>query len=110
MRWKLLVLVSVAAALVAFGFWSVVIALIFGSVRPVQRHDGLLVVSTFVPLAFAALAGMFVYRHTARRRKTQAVFAVLLTLIFAAGTYFTGSRFFPNLIGIPRPCERPPCL
>ena len=108
MRWKLLVLVSVVAALVAFGVWSVLIALIYGSVGPVQRHDGLLIVSTLVPVALAALAGMFVYRHTARSRKTQAVFAVLLTLMLAAGVYFAGSRLFPHLIGIPRPCY--PCV
>jgi cytochrome bd-type quinol oxidase subunit 2 len=109
MRWKLLVLVSFVAALVAFALWSVLTALIFGSARGSQGHDGLLIVSMLAPVALAALAGMFVYRHTARRRKTQAVLTVLLTLILTAGVYFAGSRLFPHLFGIPRLCDRPPC-
>jgi cytochrome bd-type quinol oxidase subunit 2 len=109
MRWKLLVIVSLIASLLAFGLWSALIVLVFGHVRPVPRHDWLLLASALVPLAVTEFAGMFVYRHTARRRKTQAVVTILLTLSFATGIYFAGSRFFPQLIGIPRPCPRPPC-
>ena len=108
MRWKLLVLVSTVSALVAFCVWEVIIHLIFGPIRPVQRHDWLLLASASVPLVFAAFSAFFVYRHTARRRKTQAVISFFLTLILAAGTYLVGSRLFPNLIAIPRPCEARP--
>ena len=107
MRWKLLVIVSIIAGLLAFGLWSVLIVLIFGHVRPVQRHDWLLLASVLVPVAVAAYAGVFVYRHTARRRRTQATITVLLTLSLVIVTYFAGSRLFPRLIGIPHPCDRP---
>src|SRR6266850_6188941 len=103
MRWKLVVIVSLIASLLAFGLWSILIAVIFGHVRPVPRHDCLLLASVLVPVAFTTFGGVFVYRHTARRRKTQAVITMLLTLTFATGIYFAGSRFFPQLIGIPRP-------
>jgi hypothetical protein len=107
MRWKLLVIISLIAALLALGLWSVLIALIFGHVRPVQRHDWLLLASIVVPLAVAAFAGFFVYRHTARRRKIQATITVLLTLSLATAAYFAGSRLVPQLIGIPRLCDYP---
>ena len=105
MRWKLLIPVSIIAAIIAFGVWFILIGLIFGSVRPVQRHDSELLASLIVPLVIAGLSGLFLYRHTSRRRKTQATITFLLTLIITAGTYFAGSRLFPNVIGIPRPCE-----
>src|SRR5712691_2472138 len=108
MRWKLLGLVSIGSALVAFCLWEVIIHVIFGSVRPVQRHDWLLLASASVPLIFATFSAVFIYRHTARRRKTQAIIGVFLMLILAAGTYLAGARLFPELIAIPRPCEGNP--
>ncbi len=109
MRWKLLVIVSLIGSLLAFGLWSILIALIFGHVRPVPRHDWLLRASVLVPLVVAGYAGIFVYRHTARRRKTQATITVLVTLCLVTATYLAGSRLFPRLIGIPRPCVVYPC-
>jgi len=107
MRWKLLIITSITAGLVAFCLWEVLIHLIFGAVMPVQPHNGLLLVSTLIPLGFAALAGFFVYRHTSRRRKTQAAITVLLTLILGTGFYVAGSYFRPQLLAIPRPCDYP---
>jgi uncharacterized membrane protein len=102
MRWKLLVLVSFVAALVACGVWSLLIMIIFGSERPIQPHDWLLLASAAVPLALAGFAGFFVYRHTARRRKTQAVLTVLLTLLLSIAACVTATRLFPNTITIYR--------
>ena len=107
MRWKLLVLVSTGSALVAFCVWEVIIHVIFGSIRPVPRRDLLLLVSACISLVFAAFSAFFVYRHTARRRKTQAVISLALTGILVAGIYLAGSRLFPQAIAIPRPCDYP---
>jgi len=109
MRWKLLIIVSFTVALAAFCIWEVTIHLIFG-VRPVQRHDWLLLLSALLPLILAALAAIFVYRHTSRRRKTQAAITALLTLILAVGIYIVGSGLSSRTISIPRPCARPPCI
>lgn len=107
MRWKLLIITSLTAGLVAFCLWEVLIHLIFGSVGPVRSYKLSLIASALVPLALAAFAGLFVYRHTSRRRKTQAAITVLLTLILGTGFYVAGSQLRPKLLGIPRPCEYP---
>jgi cytochrome bd-type quinol oxidase subunit 2 len=102
MRWKLLVIASLAAALVACGLWSAFAIGLFGTARDLARHDWLLPASALVPLAIAGYAGVFVYRHTGRRRKTQAVFAVILALFLTAATYFGASLIFPDKLMIPR--------
>ena len=105
MRWKLLVTTSFVSALIAFGLWCALILVLFGSARDLARHEGLLLGSSILPLAFAAFASVFVYRHTARRRKTQAVITALLTLLLALGTYLAASQFFPNKLIILRVYE-----
>ncbi|HBB96798.1 MAG TPA: hypothetical protein DC054_15580 [Blastocatellia bacterium] len=98
MRWKLLVLVSLVAALIACGTWSLLIMIIFGSARPIQ--PSLLLASTVVPLALAGFAGFFIYRHTARRRKTQAILTILLTLLLSIAACLSATRLFPKTITI----------
>jgi len=105
MRWKLLVITSFVSALIAFGLWCVVAIVLFGSARDLARHEWLLLGSSILPLAFAAFVSVFVYRHTPRRRKTQAVITALLTLLIAMGTYLAASQLFPNKLIIPRTYE-----
>src|SRR5437588_12762889 len=102
MRWRLLVLVSVVAALVAAGVWCLLMMIIFGSVRPIQPHDSLLLASAVVPLGMSVFAGIFIYRHTSRKRKTQASVAVLLTLLLSITTCSIATRLFPHTITIYR--------
>jgi cytochrome bd-type quinol oxidase subunit 2 len=109
MRWRLLVLVSFIAALIAFGLWEVTIVLMFGSVRPAQANQQLLAASIVVPLFCAAAATFFVYRHTSRRRKTQATLSFMLTLLLAGGAYLAGASLFPRQLAVPQPCQHPPC-
>lgn len=108
MRWKLAIIVSVIAAIVAFGLWEIAVAFIFGGGRPVQSHDRLLLTSALIPLAFIGFAGVFVYRHTARKRKTQAIISSLLTLVLFLSAYLLGSTLSHNL-RIPEPCRLGPC-
>jgi hypothetical protein len=107
MRWKLLVLVSLAAALFACGLWSALAIGAFGTARELASHGWFLLASAIVPLAIAGYAGVFVYRHTARRRKTQAVLTVIVALFITVGTYFVASLLFPNRLFIPRTYELP---
>jgi len=109
MRWRLLMLVSFIAALIAFGLWEAGIALISGSVRPVQANRQLLAASVVVPLLCAAAATFFVYRHTSRRRKTQGAISFLLTLLLVAGVYLAGANLFPRQLAVPQPCQHLPC-
>src|SRR4026208_81666 len=83
MRLKLVIIASLLAAVVGAG---ASIALVLGvlTVRSLSS-PGLLAISTLLrPIATIVFASIFVYRHTARRRKLQAfltaVLATLLTL------------------------------
>jgi hypothetical protein len=99
MRLKLVILASVIAAVVGAG---ASIALVLGvfAVRSLSS-PGLLAASTLLlPIATIVFASIFVYRHTARRRKLQAfltaLLATLLTLSIFILTSALTSRNNPN--------------
>ena len=107
MRWRLLVITSFAAALVACGLWSTLAIALFGSAREMARHDWSLLASAAVSLVLIVYAGVFAYRHTARRRKTQAMITAVLALFLTIGFYLTASQLFPNRLVIPRSYQGP---
>ena len=96
MRLKLVFVASLLAAVVGSGSC---IALVLGvfSRQAALSSPGLLVASTFVlPLATIVYASIFVYRHTARRRRLQAfltlVLATLLTVAILIVTSILTTR------------------
>ena len=97
MRLKLVLISSLIAAVVGAGAASGIIISIFSSLKPITR-PGVLVVSTYLlPFTAILLASIFVYRHTARRRKLQAILtatlSILLTiLIFIIASIVTARR------------------
>ena len=98
MRLKLVIAASVLAAVVGAG---ISIALVLGvfSVKGLS-NPGLLVASTLLlPIATTAFASVFVYRHTARRRKLQAfltaIIAIILTLAFFIAASILTGRYRP---------------
>src|SRR5258706_2154227 len=105
MRWKLLIIASLAAALVGFGLWSTLVIGAFGNARTVARNDWLLLSTMILPLAVAVYSGIFVYRHTARRRKTQATVTVVLALVLSVVAYLMAWAILPNRLYIPRTYE-----
>jgi hypothetical protein len=100
MRWKQIIIVSLVAAVADFLFWLATVHLLFGAQIRASRLD-VMILGLLLPLVFAAFAGIFVYRHTARRRKLQVFITSLLTLIFIVGIYVVGSRVFPRRVIIP---------
>ena len=98
MRLKLVIAASVLAAVVGAG---ICIALVLGVFTPrALSSPGLLVTSTLLlPLATIAFSSIFVYRHTARRRKLQAfltaIIAIILTLSLFIGTAILTGRYRP---------------
>jgi hypothetical protein len=85
MRLKLVFIASLLAAVVGAGSCIALVLGVFS--RQALSSPGLLVALTLVlPLATIIYASIFVYRHTARRRRLQAcltlVLATLLTLAF----------------------------
>ena len=109
MRLKLVLVSSLVAALVGAGSAIAIIVSAFASLRPITT-PGLLVVSTYLlPVLTIFLASIFVYRHTARRRKLQAILtaamALLLTiLLFVVAAIVTGRR--APVQPQPKPAER----
>ena len=87
MRWKLLVLVSFVAALVASGLWSAFTIVFFESAGELAAHGWLLLASTFLPLIVAVSASLFIYRHTATRRKLQALLTAIFILLLTLAMY-----------------------
>lgn len=86
MRLKLVFISAFIAAVVGAGTAIAIILFVFSSLKPITA-PGLLVVSTYLlPVLATLLASIFVYRHTARRRKLQAaltaIIALLLTISF----------------------------
>jgi hypothetical protein len=105
MRWKLLVIASLTAAIISCGLWSALVIGVFGTARALARNDWLLLASAIIPVGLSAYSGVFVYRHTAHRRKTQATFTVILSLFLTLGSYLVASGLFVDRLYIPRTSE-----
>jgi len=90
MRLKLVIAASVLAAVVGAGSC---VALVLG-VFAVQTlsSPGLLAASTLLlPVATIVFASIFVYRHTARRRKLQAVLTAILATLLTLSIFVLAS-------------------
>lgn len=96
MRWKLLIITSLLAALFNAGgmrslaYWMKV------SLKPLSEQPGLLAGLFIIPLIVTTLAGMFVYRHTAGRRKLQASLTLLLTIILTVAVLLIIAQVAPG--------------
>lgn len=105
MRWKLLVIASLAAAFIGCGLWSALVIGVFGNARTLARNDWLLLATMVLPVAIAVYSGVFVYRHTARRRKTQATITVILALLLSLVAYLLAWAILPERLYIPSSYE-----
>ena len=94
MRWKLLILTSLLAAIAGVGLALVVIIGFYGSLKSLSTHELSLTLTFAIPLAATAFAGFFTYRHTARRRKLQTLLVVALTLLLTLAGFALGSMFW----------------
>jgi len=81
MRLKLVLISALIAAVAGAGSAIAIILSVFSSLKPTST-PGLLVVSTYLlPMLATLLASIFVYRHTARRRRLQAVLTAIIALV-----------------------------
>ena len=81
MRLKLVLISALIAAVAGAGSAIAIILSVFSSLRPITT-PGLLVVSTYLlPTLATLLSSMFVYRHTARRRRLQAALTAIIALV-----------------------------
>ena len=94
MRWKLLILTSLVAAIAGVGLVLVVILGLYSTLKNLSTHQVSLLLTFAMPLAATAFAGFFTYRHTARRRKLQTLLVVALTLLLTLAGFALGSMFW----------------
>jgi hypothetical protein len=98
MRLKLVFAASVLAAVLAAGSC---IALVLGvfSAKALSSPNLLVLTTLLLPVAMIVFAAIFVYRHTARRRKLQAfltaLIATLLTLALFVVASIVSARITP---------------
>jgi hypothetical protein len=90
MRLKLVFAAAALAALVGAGSCIALVLGVFST--PALSRPGLLVASTLLlPVATIVFSAIFVYRHTARRRKTQAFLTTLIAILLTLGFFIVAS-------------------
>jgi hypothetical protein len=92
-RWKLLVIASLAAVAAGVGGSAGLLYLLTGRAIPRAGAGWLALVPLLLPLAAITYASIFVYRHTARRRKLQATATALASLSLSLAIYFAFAVF-----------------
>ena len=91
MRLKLVLISSLLAAIVGAGSAIAIIVSVFSTLHAIAT-PGLLVVSTYLlPILTTLLASIFVYRHTARRRKLQAILTATIAAILTITLFVIAS-------------------
>ncbi len=91
MRLKLVFVSSLLAAIVGAGGAIAIILFTFSSLSPLLK-PGAVVLSTFLlPLIATLIAAIFVYRHTARRRKLQAALTTIISLLLILAAFVFAS-------------------
>lgn len=90
MRLKLVFAASALAAIVGAGSCIALVLGVFSA--KALSSPGLLVLSTLLlPAAAIVFASIFVYRHTARRRKLQAFLTTLIATLLTLGFFVVAS-------------------
>lgn len=107
MRWKLLLVVSLLAAVVGAGASLGVIYGLLGSTRRLPPHDLAALSALLVPLVVITLASLFVYRHTARRRALQAAATAMLATFLTLTALVAGSLLLVPKPAAPEPSPTP---
>jgi hypothetical protein len=96
MRLKLVLAASLLAAIVGAGSCIALVLAVF-SVKALSSPGLLLTSTLIIPLATIVFAAIFVYRHTARRRRLQAFLTVILAVLLTIGLLI-----FASILTAPR--------
>jgi multisubunit Na+/H+ antiporter MnhB subunit len=91
MRLKLVILSALISALVGAGSSIAIILTQSTSIHVLSSPDLLMTATLVLPIASVILAAFFVYRHTARRRKTQALLTGILAAFLSVGVFIAAS-------------------
>jgi hypothetical protein len=107
MRWKLLFVTSITASLVGSALWLAAIIIFFGPIGLVEQRNSLWPLSLTIPLTVSCAAGFFVYRHTSRRRRYQAVITAFVVMLVAVVTYLVAAQLLPKYLELPPKRSQP---
>jgi hypothetical protein len=91
LRWKLLTVASLLAALVGAGACFAVTRYLPGMVMGNAQTAWVAAATIIVPVAAITYSSVFVYRHTARRRALQAAATALLAALLTLTALLLGS-------------------
>jgi purine-cytosine permease-like protein len=103
MRWKLLLIASLAATIIGAGLPLGIVLGFSGSTDHLVEPNVFILSTLLIPVAAITAAAFFVYRHTARRRQIQAILTVLLSAALTLGILLFGSV----LLSKPAPATEP---
>jgi purine-cytosine permease-like protein len=103
MRWKLLLIATLVATLVGAGAPLCIVFGLPGPAHQLVEPDIFILSTLLIPVAAIAGAGFFVYRHTARRRRIQAMLTVLIATLLTLTILIFGSI----LLSKPAPATAP---
>ncbi len=91
MRLKLVLIASLVAAVVGSSASIAIILGLFASLKALSKPDFLVIATLVLPIAAVGLAAIFVYRHTPRRRKTQALLTGILAAFLSLAVFILAS-------------------
>jgi len=91
MRLKLVIIASLIAALLGAGLAILLVLFIFSSLESISNPGPLVAAVYLLPVLLTLLASMFVYRHTARRRKLQAALTAIISLLLSLALFLIAS-------------------
>lgn len=104
MRLKLVIIASLLAAFVGAGATITLVLTLFSSLRQLSRPDFAVFATLLLPAITSLIAAYFVYRHTAKRRKLQALLTAVLSILLSLGALVIAS-----LVTAPyKPSQPPP--
>ena len=107
MRWKLLLIATLLATIVGAGS---TLGLVYSLTRPVEslaRPSAFALVALLLPIAAITFASIFVYRHTARRRRLQATLTALLATFLTMTILLLSSVLYTKPAPAPTPVPTP---
>ncbi len=104
MRWKLLLIASLIATIVGAGATFGIISAISRSTQNLAAPlPSMALIALILPLSAITFASIFVYRHTSRRRKLQAMLTAMLSMLLTLTIFILGALVFPK----PLPPQQP---
>lgn len=103
MRWKLVLIVSLVASVAGVGSTIGIVYAMTRSVAVSPKPSVPAFAALLLPLAAIIFAAFFVYRHTARRRRLQAMLTALLALILTFTSLLFANAFYTKPAETPVP-------